>query len=245
MTPTSTAEAMAHKGERLVVGGLRHWLAVANAAWGALNLLPWLAPVAMRAGWRPLADAIYFVYGFLCHQLANRSFFLFGPRWMYTYKELQLYTPDANTWWGLRAFRGTPELGYKVAWSDRMIWLYGAIFLGGLIYALLRGRVRPLSAKGLILLLAPLALDGGTHAISDLFGVGQGFRYTNTWLAVLTGYALPPTFYEGNLPGSFNFLMRLLTGTVAGLAAVWFAYPRVDEALRSLGQTAAAERGGA
>lgn len=232
MTLNAGVQALSRNTQKAIVATVRHWLAVANLAWGVLNALPWLAPVAMYAGWTRVADAIYFVYGFLCHQLANRSFFLFGPKWMYSYEEILPYWPDANTWWGLRAFRGTPELGYKVAWSDRMVWLYGAIFVAGVVYALFRHRMRPLSARGLILLLIPLALDGGTHMVSDIFGVGQGFRYTNGWLAWLTANALPESFYVGNAPGSFNFLMRLITGTLAGMAAVWFAYPRVDEALR-------------
>ena len=207
-----------------------HWLALVNLAWGVLVTVPWLAPVAMRAGWTRLADAIYFVYGFLCHQYANRSFFLFGPKVMYTYTELLPYAADADTWWGLRAFRGTPELGYKIAWSDRMVWMYGSIFVAGLLFALVRRKARPLSWPLLVLLLTPLALDGGTHVISDLFGVGQGFRYTNGWLAALTGNALPTQFYVGNAPGSFNFLMRLVTGVLSGFAIVWFVYPRLQRA---------------
>ncbi len=218
--------------ERGVSWVARHWLALANTAWGILVTVPWLAPVAMKAGWVQLANAIYFVYGFLCHQFANRSFFLFGPKWMYAYTELLPYASDANTWWGLRAFRGTPELGYKIAWSDRMVWLYGMIFVGGLVYALLRRWIRPLSPWLFIALLVPLAIDGGTHVISDLFGVGQGFRYTNDWLAALTNNALPSSFYVGNAPGSFNFLMRLFTGVLSGAVIVWFTYPRLDAAFQ-------------
>lgn len=220
------------RGQALGEGLLRHWLAWVNAAWGVLVTVPWLAPLFMKWGWTGAANVIYFIYGFLCHQLANRSFFLFGPRWMYDYTELLPYAADANTWWGLRAFRGTPALGYKVAWSDRMVWLYGAIFVAGLAYALLRRWWRPLPLRWFVVLLIPLVLDGGTHAISDLFGVGQGFRYTNAWLAALTQHALPPWFYEGNKPGTFNFWMRFITGVMAGAGFVAMLYPRLDRAIR-------------
>lgn len=226
---TVEAQAFLERGVQWVA---RHWLALTNLAWGILVTVPWFAPVAMKAGWSRVADAIYFIYGFLCHQFANRSFFLFGSKWMYAYTELLPYASDANTWLGLRAFRGTPELGYKVAWSDRMVWLYGMIFVGGLVYALLRRWIRPLSPWLFVLLLVPLAVDGGTHMVSDLFGVGQGFRYTNTWLATLTGNTFSPEFYVGNAPGSFNFLMRLVTGLLSGWVIVWFAYPRLDAAFR-------------
>ncbi len=211
-----------------------HWLALVNTAWGVVVTLPWMAPVAMAAGWTRLANAIYVAYGFLCHQYANRSFFLFGPKLMYAYTELLPYAADADTWWGLRAFRGAPEVGYKVAWSDRMVWMYGSIFAAGLVFALVRRRVRPLSWRTFLLLLLPLALDGGTHVISDLFGVGQGFRYTNAWLAALTGGVFGPQFYVGNAPGSFNFLMRMVTGILSGVAVVWFAYPHVQRAAETM-----------
>ncbi len=232
---TQMAQAVAPaKGDRISLWIARHWLAMVNAAWGALVGLPWLAPIAMKAGWTRLADALYFVYGFFCHQYANRSFFLFGPKVMYAYTELLRYTADADTWMGLRAFRGTPELGYKVAWSDRMVWLYGGIFVAGLAFAFLREQISPLSWRAFILMLAPLAIDGGTHVISDLFGVGHGFRYSNEWLAVLTANAFPAQFYVGNAVGSFNFLMRLFTGLLAAVAIVWVVYPRLDRAFAPL-----------
>ena len=36
----------------------------------------------------------------------------------------------------LRTFIGTPELGWKVAWSDRMVSFYGGWFLFAALYAL-------------------------------------------------------------------------------------------------------------
>ena len=41
----------------------------------------------------------------------------------------------------LRHFLGTPTLGWKLAWSDRMVSFYGGLFLFTLLYGLLRGRV--------------------------------------------------------------------------------------------------------
>jgi uncharacterized membrane protein len=64
--------------QRKILGLSRHWLAWANLVWGLIVGLPWLAPVLMKIGATGPARAIYHVYSFLCHQLANRSFFLFG-----------------------------------------------------------------------------------------------------------------------------------------------------------------------
>lgn len=206
----------------------RHWLAGVNLLMGVLVGLPWLAPILMKIGATSPAWAIYFVYSFLCHQLADRSFFLFGPRWMYSYTELLPFASSGNARLWLRAFVGTPELGYKVAWSDRMVALYGSLFLGGLLFALLRRRLRPLNWRVFGLLISPMILDGTTHLLSDLAGLERGFRYDNAWLAALTGNLLPQGFYVGNGLGSFNSWMRLSTGLLFGLAVAWISYPALD-----------------
>jgi hypothetical protein len=70
-------------------------------------------------------------------------------------------------------------------------------------------------------------LDGGTHAVSDFAGIGQGFRDTNAWLAVLTNNVLPATFYVGDALGSFNSIMRFITGLLAGLGIAWLTFPYI------------------
>jgi len=211
-----------------ILGLGRHWLAWANLVWGLIVGLPWLAPVLMKIGATGLARAIYFVYSFLCHQLANRSFFLFGSGWMYSYTELLPFASGTDTWLRLRALIGTPELGYKVAWSDRMVSLYGGILLGGLIFVLLRHRLKSPNWRIFGLMIAPMIVDGVTHWFSDLAGIGQGFRYTNAWLATLIGNLFPRSFYVGNALGSFNSWMRLITGLLFGLAVVWMVYPQLE-----------------
>ncbi len=74
----------------------------------------------------------------------------------------------------------------------------------------------------------PMAIDGTSHLISDLPGVEQGFRSTNAWLAALTGNTLPAWFYVGDALGSFNSWMRLISGVLFGLGAVWFLFPILE-----------------
>ena len=223
--------------QRTILGLSRHWLAWANAAWGLYIGLPWLAPVLMAAGARPLARIIYLAYSTVCHQLASRSFFLFGPKLTYSYAELQKYVPGIDAWPVLRAFIGSSDLGYKVAWSDRMVAMYGGIFVGGVIFGLLRHRLRSPKWWVFVLLCAPLVVDGATHFISDLAGVGQGFRYNNAWLATLTGHVFPQRFYVGTELGSFNSWMRLITGLVFGWAVVWMVYPVLEAFFRDTRKT--------
>jgi len=223
--------------QRQILGLSRRWLAWANLAWGVIVGLPWLAPLLMKIGATGPARLIYFIYSFLCHQLADRSFFLFGPKWMYSYTELLSDAPGIVTWLGLRAFVGTLELGYKVAWSDRMVSMYGSILLGGLIFALLRHRLRSPGWRTFVLLIVPMAVDGITHFISDLAGMEQGFRYHNGWLAALTGNLFSQSFYVGNALGSFNSWMRLITGLLFGLAVVWMVYPMFETCLQNARRT--------
>lgn len=192
--------------------------------------LPWLAPGFMRIGWTAPGRAIYGLYSTQCHQMAQRSYFVFGPKLMYTPAELQAAGATLSPL-GLRAFVGTPELGWKVAWSDRMTSMYAGLFAAMLAGRMLPRRVPPLPFWGLILLMLPLVVDGTTHFISDFARFGEGFRDTNLWLATLTAGRFTSDFYAGDAWGSFNAVMRLLTGALFGLAVAWYALPRVQDAL--------------
>lgn len=209
----------------------RHWLLVFLALWGTVNLLPWLAPVFMKAGWEPAGRAIYAFYTLLCHQLPQRSYFLFGERPMYELDEIQVVWQNTNNPLILRQFTGNPEMGWKVAWSDRMVSLYTGILLWAALLGPWRRRLPRLPLWGLALMTLPILLDGGTHMVSDMLGgIGGGFRYDNAWLAALTNHVFAPGFYAGDGLGSFNSWMRLFTGLLFSLGAVWYALPVLDNA---------------
>ena len=193
--------------------------------------LPWLAPVFMHVGWTRAGAALYAVYATQCHQLPQRSYFLFGPQAMYSLAEIQAVAGPTDNPLELRRFVGNAEMGWKVAWSDRMVSMYTGTLLLGMLAWPLRRRLRPLSWWGFAALVAPMALDGGTHLLSDLAGLGQGFRDSNAWLAALTGNALPAAFYAGDALGSFNSWMRLVTGALLALGLVGLALPYVDQFL--------------
>ncbi len=118
-----------------------------------------------------------------------------------------------------------------------MVSLYGGIFLGGILYVLLRRWLRSPRWALLLLMIVPIVLDGGTHAISDWSGMGRGFHYDNAWLAYLTQNAFPRSFYIGNELGSFNSWMRLITGLSAGLGIAWMLHPPLDNAFRETERT--------
>ncbi|MGE5073320.1 MAG: DUF2085 domain-containing protein [Anaerolineae bacterium] len=207
----------------------RNWFLVFTAAFGLWVWLPFLAPVFMHAGWSTAGRAIYFTYSFFCHQLPERSLFLFGNMSMHSLGEIQAAGQNTINPLILRRFLGNETLGWKVAWSDRMISFYTSIWFFALLWRPLRSRIKPMPLWGFALFLLPIVLDGGTHAVSDLAGIGLGFRDSNQWLALLTNHALPAAFYTGDALGSFNSWMRLITGVLAGLGLVWFAFPYMEE----------------
>ena len=147
-----------------------YWIVPLSILLGVTIGLPFLAPLFMHIGWNSPAKVIYFIYSWLCHQLPERSFFLFGARFTYSLAEVQ------NAWQNtinpaiLRQFIGNTEMGWKVAWSDRMVSMFGSLWLFGLLWWPVRGRLKRLPWWGLLLFLLPMAADGTAHFFSDLAG---------------------------------------------------------------------------
>jgi uncharacterized membrane protein len=220
--------------KRVALGIARHWLLFVNLLIALWVGLPWLAPVFMHLGWNSAGRIVYLLYSFQCHQLPERSYFLFGRQAMYSLAEIQSAWQSTTDPFILRQFIGNPEMGWKVAWSDRMVSMYTSILFGGVLYGLVRKRLKPLSFWTFVILLLPMAIDGGTHMVSDLAGIGRGFRDTNVWLQLLTNHTLSSAFYQGDALGSFNSWMRLITGILFGIALVGFAYPYINDSFADI-----------
>lgn len=103
--------------------------------------------------------------------------------------------------------------GHQVAFCHRCAAMYTSIFLAGLLFGLLRRWVRPAALKIGGLLLLPMLLDGGSHLIDDLTGWG------------LRG--------GGDGIGSLNFMLRMLTGILVGVAVMLVLYPRLEHDMRA------------
>ena len=200
----SQTERWAARIDRLVYGLARHWLALFNVLVGLFLALPIAAPMLMAAGAETPARLIYLAYMPACHQLPERSFFLFGEKPIYTIGELEARGMSSGlSVFQRRRFLGNERTGYKIAFCERDTAIYGSILLAGLAYGLLRrlGRIRPLPLKWYVLFLIPLGVDGLTQLV--------GLRQSTWWL-------------------------RMLTGGLFGAASVWLAYPRVDKAMREV-----------
>jgi uncharacterized membrane protein len=212
--------------DRLILALARHWLLVVNVLLGLYIGLAVLAPVLMAAGFTGLGQGIYRFFSFQCHQLPQRSYYLFGPAGgiqTYSLDQVVAWGADSSNVFTLRAFVGNPEVGFKMAIAHRLTAIHTAMFVGGLLWALIGRRLPRLSVLGFVLLILPMALDGGSHILSEITRLG--FRESNAWAVWLTGGLFPSSFYVGTTVGSLNWLLRTLTGTLFGLATIWFVYP--------------------
>src|SRR5574342_667163 len=93
----------------------QNWIILFGVFYGAFIALPFLAPVLMDIGWKGSGNILYFFYSFLCHQLPERSFFLFGPKLMYSLPEIQSAWHKTLDPMILRQFIGNSGMGWKVA----------------------------------------------------------------------------------------------------------------------------------
>ena len=164
----------------VVVWIARHWLLLFNVAWAVYVLTPFMAPIFMHLGWYAPARLIYAIYSVFCHQLPDHSYFLYGPDAAPLGPALAAAgLPQGLDLFTQRKFIGNDLAGYKVALCQRDVAIYGSVLFAGLLYGIVRDRVRPLSLKVYAILLIPIAVDG----LTQMFGL----RESNWWLRSVTG----------------------------------------------------------
>ena len=230
--------------DKLIYHFSRHWLAVFNIAIAIYVGLPMLAPVLMNAGLTRPANAIYTIYSPMCHQMASRSFFLFGEQWAYPraiagtdLTPIETYMPTLPEFAGAstnpsewttflmaaRRFVGNEQMGYKMALCERDIAIYSFVFIGGLFYGLLRKRfnIKPLPFWAFLIFgMGPIALDGFSQLFSQYGTASPALSFFNTTFPLRES---PP-------------FIRTLTGAIFGFSLVWLAYPSVDAAMKTTAQ---------
>jgi uncharacterized membrane protein len=198
----------------------KHYLALFNVSVFVYIAITFVAPVFMKFGLVVPANIIYRGYKVVCHQLAYRSFFLFGEQPFYpraaagldgllTFQETTglsegNYVEDIIA---AEKFTGNDIVGYKVALCERDISIYAGILLFGLFFGATRKHFPSLPwYLWIIIGLAPIGLDGTSQLISQ-----------------------PP----------FNFIpyrestpyLRMITGALFGISTAWFGYPLLEESM--------------
>ena len=209
-----------NKSDRFSRWFSNHYMVLLNLFTFLYLFFAFLAPVLMKVGATAPAKVIYKVYSPLCHQLAFRSFFLFGEQPYYprelagvegviTYGEatgLNEYDLDAA-----RDFLGNEVMGYKLALCERDIAIYGALFLFGVLFALTGKKIKPLPwYLWIIIGLGPIGLDGFSQLLSQ---TGWGVF---SWLPL-----------RESTP-----LLRALTGAFFGLGTAWFGFPYLEDSVQ-------------
>ncbi len=205
--------------ERFSLWFSRHYLAFINTLLALYILLPISAPIMMKLGEERPAKAIYGFYRPLCHQLAYRSFFLFGEQAYYPLdvavgsERLSYSQVSGNTNEDMQAasaFIGNDLAGYKIALCQRDVAIYGALLLFGILFALAGRKFKPLLWWLWILLaIGPMGLDGVWQLVSQ---IQLPFL---RWLPI----------HE-----STPFL-RVLTGAAFGWFTAWFGIPTIEESV--------------
>lgn len=197
----------------------RHYMVLMNGFTFLYVFLAVLAPMLMHIGWEIPGKAIYKIYRPLCHQLAFRSFFLFGEQPYYP-RELagvegvinygQATGFDENDLNAARDFLGNERLGYKMALCQRDIAIYSAILIFGLVFSITGRKIKPLPwYLWLIIGLGPIGLDGFSQLLSQTnFVIFE-------WLPL-----------RESTP-----ILRAFTGACFGLATAWFGFPYLEESV--------------
>lgn len=182
-------------------------------------LLPFLAPILAKENKTVGANIIYKTYHVLCHQLAFRSFYLFGEQAFYP-RELahidSLLTYEQVT--GnqsidlefARSFIGNDMLGFKVAICQRDVAIYGTMALFGIFFHFSKKWIKKIPWYWwFILALMPIAIDGA----SQIPSLASGWP---TWFP-----------YRESTP-----FLRVLTGSLFGVGTAWYMYPMMEESLK-------------
>lgn len=204
------------RADRLSYWISKHYMLVLNLIVVLYLGLPFLAPALMSAGYTRPAATIYRFYGLVCHQLAFRSWFIFGDQPAYPREAAgqENLVPfgmatgiNEEDELAARQFVGNPDLGYKVALCERDVAIYGGILIFGVLFSLTGRRIKPLPwYLWLLVGILPIAVDGFSQLLSQ-----------------------PPlNFFPYRESTPF---LRSITGFLFGFTTAWFGYPIVEESM--------------
>ena len=207
------------KSDRFTYWFSSHYMLVFNLLVAMYVGLAFFAPTLMKIGARGPARVLYTLYSPLCHQLAYRSWFLFGEQGFYprelagidgvlTYNQVTGY--DEFDVVQAKRFIGDETIGYKVAICERDIAIYTGILLFGILFSISRNRLKSLPWYIWVFIgIGPLGLDGASQLPSLL-------TFLPDWLPL-----------RESTP-----LLRTITGALFGITTAWYGYPLVEESVQ-------------
>ncbi|MCB0745441.1 MAG: DUF2085 domain-containing protein [Ignavibacteriae bacterium] len=168
-------------------------------------ILPFIAPIAEALGIHFVADTIYFLYSFSCHQLHWRSAHLFDH-------QLAWCIRDTFTWGGILASTFIVKR-YKI----KMNWLYLPIF------------VIPIALDGGIQTIA--TVFGFVEGESFYTSTNLLRAMTGAWFGLGVGMFLSSMVYEldavGQLKDSLRSTLKFSSISLAGLFGVYLVLVQI------------------
>ncbi len=205
----------------------KNYLLLANIFLTFYVGMAFVAPVLMNAGYPQLAKPIYSFYGAVCHKLAFRSWFLFGEQPVYPREAANVegYTTygeatdlSEENLFEARRFNGNEAMGYKVAFCQRDVAIWGMMLVFGLLYAVTKRKIPALPWYLWILIgIVPIGLDGFSQLFSQI-----------------NLFSLP---YRESTP-----FLRTLTGSLFGFTTAWFGFPILEETFEDTRKMLAGKR---
>lgn len=181
-------------------------------------LVPFVAPILAHGGYYQAANGIYKVYRIICHQLAFRSYFLYGEQSYYPRElagiEKAISYDDITNHEEIdlefaSSFIGNEELGYKVAICQRDIAIYGSLALFGIIFHVTGKKIKNIKWYWWFLFgLIPIGIDG----LSQIPSLSTGWP---SWVPI-----------RESTP-----ILRVITGSLFGFFTAWYIYPLMEESV--------------
>ena len=183
-----------------------------------LTMGAFLAPVLANRGINIAARIIYSFYRISCHQLAYRTWFLFGEQDYYplqmagipnviSYEEMSgNMAVDARA---AQDFIGSIKVGYKTALCQRDLAILVGIIFAGFGFTLSKRKWEAIPILYWIILgVVPLFLDGSVQWIHNILSVSRG-----CW-----SWESTP-------------LLRTATGFLFGFTTGLFLFPKLEQSL--------------
>ncbi len=146
-------------------------------------------------------------------------------------------------------------LGHQAALCHRCTAIWGVFFLAGVLYRLVRHRLKSMPFHWWVLALIPAGLDGGTQLVGPLYQALPPWWLTG--FSIVVWVSLTAIMYTHNVkqwqyylfvlcfplgmmyvhltgPRLSNWELRTVTGSIWGLANVWLMFPMLEESFQEV-----------
>ncbi|NOK59646.1 MAG: DUF2085 domain-containing protein [Chloroflexi bacterium AL-W] len=159
MTSTKAPSVWENRVNRIVYWVLARWLWFLSGLLFIYAVVPWLSPLARAAGLDWLGQLLFIIYVPLCHQHADRSFFVYGYQVAFCHRDVAIYTT---------LFAGGLWFRLVRDWLKPLSWRVGVVLILPMVLD---------GGSHLLEDLLQIGLRNNNHSVGSL----------NFWLRMVTG----------------------------------------------------------